>query len=63
MYLKSDIRISVRIGDKTRKLELIRQPSGSKFWVRIDKRKSQKMDETTITEFTDKLRQWLVRSL
>ena len=63
MYLKSDVRISVRIGQKTRKIELIRQPSGDRFWIRIDRRKSAKMDDATITEVTDKLRQWLVRSL
>ena len=62
VYLKSDIRISVRVGEnKTRKIELIRQPYGDKFWVRVDKRRSKKLDEATVTEITDKLRRWIVR--
>ena len=62
MYLKSDIRISVRVGEnKTRKIELIRQPYGEKYWIRVDKRRSKKLDEATVTEITDKLRRWIVR--
>ena len=61
MYLKADIRISVRVGqNKTRKIELIRQPYGEKYWIRIDKRRSKKLDEATVTEVTDKLRRWIV---
>ena len=62
MYLKSDVRISVRIGNgKTRKIDLIRMPSGPRFWVRLDKRKSKKMDNVTLTEVIDQLRRWIAR--
>ena len=62
MFLRSEIRISVRVGEnKTRKIELIHQPYGDKFWVRVDKRRSKNLDEATVTEITDKLRRWIVR--
>jgi len=57
---KADIRISVRRGDGvTRKIELIALPFSDKYWVRIDGKKSRKMEVTTITEVTHKLREWL----
>jgi len=59
--LPSDIRISVRIGKKnTRKIELIHLPySSDKYWIRIDGKKSEKVEVTTITEVTSMIRKWL----
>ncbi len=62
MRIRSDIRVSVRIGKgKTKRLELIKQPSGEKFWLRVNGKDSRKFEETTITEFTDQLRRWIAR--
>lgn len=61
---KADVRISVRIRNKkTRKIELISLPYGDRFWVRIDGERSVKLPETTVTEVTDKLRQWICKGL
>jgi hypothetical protein len=62
MRIRSYIRVSVRIGrGKTKRLELIEQPSGKKFWLRVNGKNSRKFEETTITEFTDQLRRWIAR--
>ncbi len=58
--LKADIRISVKINGKpTRKIELIRQPFGTRFWIRLDGRTSTKLPEATATEIADRLRRWI----
>ena len=44
MRMPADIRISVRIGDQpTRRIELIRQPSGKRYWIRRDGKVSKRM--------------------
>lgn len=61
---KADIRISIRRGDgATRKIELVALPFPEKYWVRIDGVRSKKMEMTTITEVTHKLRQWLCQGV
>lgn len=59
--IPAEIRISVRRADKaTRKIELLRLPYASeKYWVRIDGKRSQNLEVTTITEVTKRLREWL----
>lgn len=60
MRLRSDVRISVRIGGgHTRRIELYRQPAGRKFWVRLDGRLS-KVSENTVTGVTTLIRKWIV---
>jgi len=56
---KADIRISVRREGTTRKLELFQTVFPGRYQVKIDGRKSSKLDVSTITEVTDKLRKWL----
>lgn len=61
---KADIRISVRRKDgATRKIELVRLPFVDKYWVRLDGVKSKKLEVTTITEVTHKLREWLCQGV
>lgn len=61
---KADIRISTRRGDgATRKIELIALPFADKYRVRIDGKKSQKLEVTTITQVTHKLREWLCKGV
>lgn len=63
MRLRSDIRISVRVGKgKTKRLELIRMPAGEKYWLRVNGKNSKRFEVTTITEFTDQLRRWITRA-
>jgi hypothetical protein len=53
----ADIRISLkRRGEKTHRIELIRQPFRRKFWIRRDGRKSKKMPEATATEIAEAIR-------
>lgn len=63
--IKSDIRISVRRKDNaTRKIELIALPySREQYWVKVDGKKSKKLEVTTITEVTHKLREWLCQGV
>lgn len=58
--LKADIRISVKVhGKRCRKLELVRQPVGARYWVRIDGKRSEKLPEATATEVADRIRRWI----
>lgn len=58
---KADIRISIKIrGRPTRKLELIRQPIGHKYWIRVDGRPSGKLPHGTPSEIADGIRRWIV---
>ena len=60
MKLRANIRISIRIdGKPNRKIELIRQPSGKRYWLRVDGKYSKRYEDITITELSDQLRRWL----
>lgn len=58
---QAHIRSSVRFqGKSTRTLELIRQPIGSRYWVRLDGKRSARLPEAIATEIADRLRWWVV---
>ena len=62
MRIRSDVRVSVRIGKgRTKRLELFKKPAGEKYWLRVNGKNSKRFEETTITEFTDQLRRWIAR--
>lgn len=54
--LKSDVRISIKLKGKLIKLELIKQPVGKKFWLRVDGKNSTRLPEATATTIADKIR-------
>ena len=59
--LPADIRISLKKrGGKTYRIELIRQPTGRRFWVRKDGKHSSKVPEATATQVAERIRRWLV---
>jgi hypothetical protein len=47
-------------GGKTYRIELIRQPTGRRFWVRKDGKHSSKVPEATATQVAERIRRWLV---
>ena len=58
--LRADIRISLKKrGERTYRIELIRQPVGRKFWVRRDGKQSTQVPEATATEIAQRIRRWL----
>ena len=58
--LPADIRISLKKrGRKTYRIELIRQPTGRRFWIRKDGRYSSKVPEVTATQVAERIRREL----
>ena len=57
----ADFRVSLKKpGGTTYRIELIRQPSESRFVVREDGRISEELPEANATEIADRIRRWLV---
>ena len=54
--LKSSVRISIKLKGKLIKLELIKQPFGKKFWLRVDGKNSEKLPEATATTVSNRIR-------
>ena len=53
--LPADVRISLKKrGQRTFKIELIRQRLGQRFWVRRDGKRSQRVPETSATEIAER---------
>jgi hypothetical protein len=61
MRLRSDVRISVRVGTQpTRRIDLYRHPARRKaFLVNLDGRRSKKLEEVTATEVAARIRKWI----
>jgi hypothetical protein len=58
--LPADIRISLKKrGGPTVRVELVRQPSGKKFWVRRNGTRSRILPEANASQVADRIRRWL----
>jgi hypothetical protein len=58
--LPADFRISLKKrGQRTHRIELIRQPLGGRFWVRRDGKRSKEMPEGTASQIAERIRRWL----
>ena len=61
--IPADLRISLkRRGGKTHRIELIRNPFSSRFWVRVDGKNATKLPEATATEIANRIRRWIVEN-
>lgn len=59
--LPADMRISLKKrGGPTYRIELIRQRSGKRFWVRRDGVRSTIVPDATATEIAERIRQWIL---
>jgi hypothetical protein len=59
--LPAHIRISLKKrGERTHRIELIRQPCGKRFWIRRDGKHSTKLPEATASQIAERIRRWLV---
>ncbi len=59
--LPADIRISLKTrGGRTHRIELIRQPTGRRYWIRRDGKYSTKVPDATPTQIAERIRRWLV---
>ena len=62
MRLQSDFRVSVKHKDgRVQKIELIRQPIGKKFWIRVGGKNTEDRKGVTLSEFFAELRKWFVK--
>jgi len=59
--MPADIRISLKKRDgPTHRIELIRQPVGTRYWIRRDGKDSTKLPEATASQIAERIRTWLV---
>ena len=59
--LPADIRISLKtLGGPTHCIELVRHPTGRRYWVRRDDKYSTKVPEATASQIAEHIRHWLV---
>jgi len=61
MRLKATVRVSVSVGGRLHKLELIPQPWKGRYWLRYNGKNSEKMAECTITGLMDECRRLIVK--
>ena len=59
--LPAEMRISLKKrGGATYRIELIRQPGGTRFWVRRDGVRSKLLPDASATQLAERIRQWIL---
>ncbi len=59
--LPADSRIRSKMrGGPTHRIELVRQPTGRRYWVRNDGKWSTKVSEAAPSQIAEHIRRWLV---
>lgn len=61
MRKKATVRVSIKIGEKLHRLELLPQPWKGRYWLRYNGKNSEKMPTCTISSLCDEVRKIIVK--
>lgn len=61
MRRKAAIRVTVKVGAKLFKLELVPQPFNRRYWLRVNGKNSTKMPSCTVSGLMDEVRRIIVK--